>query len=176
MKRSGICGFQLVDVAAGSGQEVEKKINFGTPEWYHAVRHSAEEAKWLGLEMSIFSSPEWSEAGGAWVQPEQAMKKLEWSEAKIQGPVVFGSKLPQLPSNEGKTTSSSGPIDATPLLDDSLNTSVNIAAPAEGGPAWLQYEFAAPYTARAMTIGSRSRIPVGRILASDDGENFGPLW
>ena len=48
MKRSGIGGFQLVDVAAGSGQEVEKKINFGTPEWYHAVRHSAEEAKRLG--------------------------------------------------------------------------------------------------------------------------------
>jgi len=30
MKRSGIGGFQLVDVAAGGGQEVEKKINFGT--------------------------------------------------------------------------------------------------------------------------------------------------
>jgi alpha-L-rhamnosidase len=212
MKRSGIGGFQLVDVAAGSGQEVEKKINFGTPEWYHAVRHSAEEAKRLGLEMSIFSSPGWSEAGGPWVQPEEAMKKLVWSETKIQGPVVFGGKLPQPPSNEGpvrdlsvatnggsspqfyadtaviayrtpadessmaslnpKTTSSSGPIDATPLLDDSLNTSVNIVAPAGGGPAWLQYEFATSYTARAMTIGSRSRIPVGRILASDDGENF----
>src|SRR5215470_15621206 len=85
MKRAGIGGFQLVDVAAGSGQEVEKKINFGTPEWYHAVRHSAEEAKRLGLEMSIFSSPGWSEAGGPWVQPKQAMKKLVWSETSVQG-------------------------------------------------------------------------------------------
>ncbi len=101
MKRSGIGGFQLVDVAAGSGQEVEKKINFGTPEWYHAVRHSAEEAKRLGLEMSIFSSPGWSEAGGPWVQPEQAMKKLVWSETTVQGPRAFDGKLPQPPSNEG---------------------------------------------------------------------------
>ena len=45
MKRVGIGGFQLVDVAAGGGQTVDKKINFGTPEWYHAVHHAAEEAK-----------------------------------------------------------------------------------------------------------------------------------
>src|SRR5580698_5737767 len=101
MKRSGIGGFQLADVAAGNGQEVEKKINFGTPEWYHAVRHSAEEAKRLGLEMSIFSSPGWSEAGGPWVQPQQAMKKLVWSETNVKGPITFGDKLPEPPSNEG---------------------------------------------------------------------------
>ena len=39
MKRVGIGGFQLVDVASGNGQVVEPKINFGTEEWYHAVRH-----------------------------------------------------------------------------------------------------------------------------------------
>ena len=71
-----------------------------------------------------------------------------------------------------KVTTSSGPVDATALVDDSLNTSVNIVAPTDGSPAWLQYEFAAPYTARAMTIGSHNRIPVGKILASDDGTNF----
>ncbi len=49
---------------------------------------------------------------------------------------------------------------------------MNIVAPTDGSPAWLQYEFAAPYTARAMTIGSHNRIPVGKILASDDGTNF----
>jgi len=101
MKRSGIGGFQLADVAAGNGQEVDKKINFGTPEWYHAVRHSAEEAKRLGLEMSIFSSPGWSEAGGPWVKPEEAMKKLVWSETNLTGSQTFIGKLPQPPSNEG---------------------------------------------------------------------------
>ena len=33
-------GLQLADVASGSGQVVEPKINFATPEWYHAVLHS----------------------------------------------------------------------------------------------------------------------------------------
>ena len=101
MKRVGIAGFQIADVAAGSGQVVEKKINFGTSEWYHAVRHAAEEARRLNLEMSIFSSPGWSEAGGPWVKPEQAMKKLVWSETRVEGPQAFSAKLPEPPSNEG---------------------------------------------------------------------------
>src|SRR6202000_3545619 len=54
----------------------------------------------------------------------------------------------------------------------SLNPSFTISPPAEGGPAWLQHKFPTPYTARAMTVGSHNRIPVGRILASDDGANF----
>ena len=211
MKRSGIGGFQLADVASGSGQVVEPKINFATPEWYHAVLHSAEEAKRLGLEMSIFSCAGWSEAGGPWVKPEMAMKKLVWSETSITGGASFNSKLASPPSNEGpvrdstagsrpdaphfyvdsaviayrtpadevsmvslrpRVTTNNGPIDAAAFLDDSLTTFVTIAAPKDGGPAWLQYEFAQPYTARALSFGSRGRMPVGRILVSDDGITF----
>lgn len=210
MKRVGIGGFQLADVAAGGGQTVEKKIQFGSPEWYHAVQHTAQEAKRLGLEMGIFSSPGWSLAGGPWVKPDQGMKRLVWSETRAHGPVRFSEKLPQPPSNEGpvrdlrvstaggtgfyrdsvvvayrtpaeeqrmqalqpKATTNNGPVDASPLLDDSLNTFVNIVAPKDGSPAWLQYEFQQPYAARALTLGCRSRIPVGRILASDDGVSW----
>jgi hypothetical protein len=211
MQRVGIGGFQLVDVAQGNGQVVEPKINFGTEEWYHAVLHSAQLAKQLGLEMSIFSCAGWSEAGGPWVTPEMAMKRLVWSETDVAGPIQFSNKLAEPPSNEGtvrdsaaggtpsdphfyrdsaviayrtptdeapmaplhpKVTTSGGPIDGAALMDDSLQTSANIAAPRDGGPAWLQYEFAKPYTARALSLGSRGRIPVGRILASDDGVSF----
>ena len=209
MKRVGIGGFQLVDVASGNGQVVEPKIHFATPEWYHAVRHSAELAKQLDLEMSIFSCAGWSEAGGPWVTPQMAMKRLVWSETTVAGPAKFGEKLAQPPSNEGpvrdssagagpnashfyrdsvvlayrtpegptmaslhpKVTSSAGAVDAAPLMDDSLNTAVSIAAQKDT-PAWLQYEFAEPFTARALSLGVRGRIPVGRVLASDDGATW----
>ena len=208
MNRVGIGGFQLVDVASGNGQVVEPKINFGTEEWYHAVRHSAELAKQFGMEMSIFSCAGWSEAGGPWVTQQMAMKKLVWSETDVVGGKSFAGKLAQPPSNEGavrdsgaggtvtdppfyadsaviayrtpadetpmvslhpKVTTSGGPIDGKALLDDSLQTTVTIAPPKDGGPAWLQYEFAQPFTARALSLGSRGVIPVGKILASDDG-------
>lgn len=209
MKRVGIGGFQLVDVASGNGQVVEPKINFGTEEWYHAVKHSAELAKQLDLEMSIFSCAGWSEAGGPWVTPQMAMKKLVWSETDLAGPVKYGEKLASPPSNEGavrdsgaggggshfyedsaviayrtpaagipmvalhpKVTSSGGVVDPKALWDDSLNTAVTIAAAKEGGSTWLQYEFEQPFTARALSLGMRGRIPVGRILASDDGTKW----
>src|SRR3954468_17790275 len=101
MKRVGIGGMHLADVGFGGGQTVEKKILFGSPEWYDAVRHAAAEADRLGLEMTIFSSAGWSETGGPWVKPEQAMKKLVWSETAVEGPGRFHDKLPEPPSTIG---------------------------------------------------------------------------
>jgi len=51
--------------------------------------------------MTIFSSPGWSITGGPWVKPDQAMKKLVWSETTVEGPSRFTGRLPQPPSNNG---------------------------------------------------------------------------
>jgi hypothetical protein len=101
MKRVGIAGFQLADVAAGGGQTVPRKIVFGTPEWLDAVRHAAAEADRLGLEMDLFASPGWSLTGGPWVKPAQAMKKLVWSDTIVQGPRHVSVMLPHPPTNNG---------------------------------------------------------------------------
>ncbi|ACB75560.1 glycosyl hydrolase [Opitutus terrae] len=220
MKRVGLGGFQLADVNVGRGQEVEPKTPYGTPAWYDAVRHAAAEADRLGLEMSIFSSPGWSETGGPWVKPEQAMKKLVWSETVVDGGKRFSGKLASPPNAIGQIRDSGasyytsdstsapfyadaavvayrvpaaeprmadlhprvstheGEIDGTALLDDKLATLLTVKAP-EGGAAWVQFEFAEPFTARAITLGgsggSAKGIPVGRVLASDDGVSFRPL-
>ncbi|HYD85545.1 MAG TPA: glycosyl hydrolase, partial [Opitutus sp.] len=102
MKRSGIGGFMLADVNFGRGQTVDPKTPFGTPEWYEAVRFAASEAERLGLEMGIFSSPGWSETGGPWVKPEQAMKKFVWSETVVEGGQRFSGKLAAPPNNIGQ--------------------------------------------------------------------------
>jgi hypothetical protein len=223
MKRAGIAGFQLADVNAGGGQTVDQKTEFFTPQWFDAVRHAASESERLGLEMTIFSSAGWSETGGPWVKPEQAMKKLVWSETIVEGPRSFAGKLPQPPSNNGPfrnlitgaarpgstappdpthygdsaviayrtppdeadmresrpqaswSTGNAGAVDAIPLWDDDLNSVLTIAAPTGGGPAWVQYEFAQPFKARAISIAGRGGIPVGRILASDNGVDFRTL-
>jgi len=220
MKRVGIGGMQLADVNAGGGQPVEPKIAFGSPEWLDALRHAASEANRLNLEMTIFSSPGWSETGGPWVKPEQAMKKVVWSETTLAGPQSFSGKLRQPPSNNGpirnlspsaarvgnspprdptfygdsaviayptpadevdivdqphKLTTNVGVVDMTALLDDDLNTAVTVSPPPDGGPAWVQYEFAKPLKARAFSIAARGGIPLGRLLASDDGKDFRTL-
>jgi hypothetical protein len=101
MHRVGIGGFQLADVQLGGGQSVEPKVSFGTPEWYSAVRHAAERAQSLNLEMSIFSSAGWSLAGGPWVTPDHAMKRLVWSETDFTGGRAVSLRLPLPPANAG---------------------------------------------------------------------------
>jgi len=113
MKRVGIAGAQLADVSFGMGHTIEDKVEFGSPEWFQCVRHAAFEAQRLGLELAIFSSAGWSETGGPWVKPEQAMKKLVWSKTTVEGPRPFAGKLPQPPSSNGsfqnQTRRSRGP-------------------------------------------------------------------
>lgn len=101
MRRVGIGGAQIADIGMDGGQVLESKTLFFTPAWFDAIRHAALEAERLGLELGIFSSSGWSLTGGPWVQPQQAMKKLVWSETTLQGPASRTVKLPQPPSHTG---------------------------------------------------------------------------
>jgi len=101
MKRFGIAGFQLADVASGTGQETTEKIDFGSAKWLDAVHYAGKEADRLGLEMAMFSSAGWSLTGGPWVKPEEAMKKLVWSELQIEGGRFFEGNLPHPPTSIG---------------------------------------------------------------------------
>ncbi|MEJ2648435.1 MAG: glycosyl hydrolase, partial [Sedimentisphaerales bacterium] len=71
-----------------------------------------------------------------------------------------------------EVTSSGGEIDGEALMDDVFSTTANIGAGPDGN-AWVQYEFAQPVKARAVTlVSSRGAIPFGAIEVSDDGTNF----
>ncbi len=101
MKRAGIAGMQMFDGDMGTPQFVEKRLVWMTPEWKAALRHAAAEADRLGLEMAMASSGGWSETGGPSVRPEQAMKKVVWSETDVEGPRNFSGSLAHPPTVNG---------------------------------------------------------------------------
>jgi hypothetical protein len=101
MKRVGIGGMQMFDGSLGTPQFVEDRLVWMTPAWKSAFRHAASEANRLGLEMTMAASGGWSETGGPWVKPAQAMKKVVWSDTTVEGPRRFVGKLPKPPSNNG---------------------------------------------------------------------------
>jgi hypothetical protein len=101
MKRVGIGGMQMFDGNLGTPQFVDKRLVWMTPEWKDAFHHAGSEADRLGLEMSMAASGGWSESGGPWVKPEEAMKKVVWSETAVQGPRKFTGALAQPPSVNG---------------------------------------------------------------------------
>jgi hypothetical protein len=101
MKRVGLGGFQNFDAALATPQIVEKRLVYMTPEWKDAFQYAATLADQLGLEMAIAGSPGWSESGGPWVPPSQAMKKLVWTTTPIEGGRSFRGALPKPPSTTG---------------------------------------------------------------------------
>ena len=91
-------------------QVVEKRLVYMTPEWKDAFAYATTLADQLGLEEAIAGSPGWSESGGPWVPPAQAMKKVVWSETRVEGGRPFTGVLPKPPTT-------TGPFQNVPLLD-----------------------------------------------------------
>jgi hypothetical protein len=101
MHRVGIAGFQNFDAALFTPQVVDKRLVYMTPEWKAAFLHAIKKGDSLGFEMAVAGSPGWSESGGPWVKPAQAMKKLVWSETHVEGGTAFHGVLPPVPSETG---------------------------------------------------------------------------
>ena len=101
MHRVGLGGVTVFQGSIDTPQVVKKRLAYMTPEWKDAFRCAATTTKNLGMEMAIASSPGWSETGGPWVPPAQGMKKLVWSETRIEGGKPFTGSLPQPPDTSG---------------------------------------------------------------------------
>jgi hypothetical protein len=113
MKRIGIGGVQTFDANLLTPPVVPKRLVYMTPEWQKAFRFAARRAGELGLDLSIATSPGWSETGGPWVRAEDGVKKLVWSEAIVAGRKPLSIRLPAPPSI-------SGPFQELPAEGDQL--------------------------------------------------------
>ncbi|WP_321373082.1 glycosyl hydrolase [uncultured Draconibacterium sp.] len=114
LHKIGVGGFQNFDAGLTTPKIVDKRLVYMTPEWKDAFRFTTELADSLGLEMAIAGSPGWSESGGPWVNPEEAMKKVVWSELRVEGGQSFSGELPHPPTKSGtfQNLSAEGPLGA----------------------------------------------------------------
>ncbi|MGD0912605.1 MAG: glycosyl hydrolase, partial [Terracidiphilus sp.] len=93
MKKQGISGVLVFDAGTG-GLESPKGPEFMSDEWRGHFRHAVEEAGRLGIEMGINVCSGWN-AGGPWVEREDAIKAFVWSETHVEGPALFRGNLKQ---------------------------------------------------------------------------------
>jgi hypothetical protein len=84
MKQVGVAGVQVFDIGMGVPQVVDTPLNFMSPGWKEAFRFAGQECARLGLEMAMQSSGGWAESGSPWVKPEEAMKRVVWSDTIIR--------------------------------------------------------------------------------------------
>ena len=109
MTSVGIGGVQNFDVDLQTPVIVDRPVRYMTDEWQAMFRFAVEEADRRGLEFAIAASPGWSETGGPWVQPEDGLKKVVWSEILVSA----GQTVPPLPEPPRTT----GPFQDLPLYE-----------------------------------------------------------
>lgn len=95
MNQAGIVGFQNFDAGLATPQIVKNRLVYMTPEWKETFQYALHLADSLNFEMTIASSPGWSETGGPWVNEEDAMKKLVWRHIDVEGKKNIQITLPE---------------------------------------------------------------------------------
>ncbi len=156
MKRVGLGGVQHVEADLGTAQYVDQPLKLLSPGWREAFRFAAAECDRLGLDMTTNISPGWSECGGPWVKPEEAMKKAVWSETRVEGPRKFTAKLEPPPSVNGTLQNVERPREV-----------IEPPEMAAGAKPWTK-PTPAPYpTHYADSAVVAYRLPEGEVLMAD---------
>lgn len=86
MRRSGIGGFHQFDAGGIDMPRAAKvKLPYLSDGWKDAFRYAIDLADSFGMDVTIASAPGWSSTGGTWVEPRDAVKKLEWRSVDVEG-------------------------------------------------------------------------------------------
>ncbi len=92
-RAKGISGVNLICTGGYAGKAPLPGVKFLGDEWRELFRHAVREAKRLGIEIGFNLAGGWTMMG-PWVTPDNAMKKVVFSEVKLSGPTRFSGKLP----------------------------------------------------------------------------------
>lgn len=198
MQRIGVGGAQIFNAAQG---EPPGPVKVFSPEWFALVKHAVSEADRLGLTITMHNCAGWSESGGPWVTPPQAMQRVVWSELRVHGPQTLSMPLPAptlvvanycgdiavlaFPATADEhqsiaalapaiSTSTPG-VDLRPLLDGNGGAYVALPLPTDTAPEIITLDFRQPKACGSVRLVGREYLsmPVeGEIQTSDDGVAF----
>lgn len=61
-------------------------VKLFSDEWWKITQQAIRKAGRVGVDIGLFNSPGWSQSGGPWVKPEQAMRYLASTVQQVKGP------------------------------------------------------------------------------------------
>ncbi len=99
MRKQGINGALLFD-AGEAGPAAPRGPAFMSPEWCELYKHAVREADRCGIVLTVNLCSGWN-AGGPWITPEHAAKKLISSQKIVRGPGSVSVALPQPQAVQG---------------------------------------------------------------------------
>lgn len=147
------------------------KIKLLSDAWWEVLHTALKTAADLDIEIGIFNSPGWSQSGGPWIRPAQAMPYLASSQLAVTGPQSLHTLLPKpreqfqdvrviafpAPEGWGGFISDAQPKITSDLQTDSLfvltdhNPATEVVLQAKR-TFYIQFETDRAYTARSIAI------------------------
>jgi hypothetical protein len=85
MKQAGINRAFIGNIGLTDNESERGQVKFGTEEWWKILHTALKTATELGIDIGIFNSPGWSQSGGPWVKPNQAMRYLASTKIRVKG-------------------------------------------------------------------------------------------
>lgn len=145
-----------VNVRAKTNNGEGTPVEVLSPEWRELKMHALREAKRVGVDIYFFNCPGWSQSGGPWIQPEQSMRRVTWSEFESNGG-VFKQKV------RAKGVPGGGSQDIAVLAVPRLT---KVAVEAETVDQQYIFSHHEPFTARSLSIKGAVK---GTLFAIHDG-------
>jgi hypothetical protein len=114
----------------------------------------------LGVDIGIFNSPGWSQSGGPWVKPQQAMRCVVLPETRLHGPQHFEGKLAVAAGEYQDVAVLAFPV---PAGED------EVAEIAVRTPTRMQFAMEAPFTARSLSVQAVGKFGVRGVSRANGG-------
>ena len=140
MKRVGI-GEGYIGIIGGG------EVKALTEEWWQLIEHAIREGSRIGVDVGLFNCPGWSQSGGPWVKPEQAMRYVALQEVRVTGGKHFEGKLPQPKGDFQDLAVLAFPAPAHDA-DDAVAKGAKIARTPEA----VTFEMTEPFAARSLVV------------------------
>ncbi|MBN2291748.1 MAG: hypothetical protein JXM70_04945, partial [Pirellulales bacterium] len=164
MRRVGIGEAYIGIISGQSGTPQCDGIKALTDQWWGFIEHAVREGGHVGVDIGMFNSPGWSQSGGPWVKPHEAMRYVALPEMQLRGPQKFEGKLPTPP----------GEFQDIAVLAFPVPSSEGEQAKETGRTATeVTFEMPAPFTARSLTVKPVKPINImAELQVSDDGKQY----
>ncbi|MCD8134557.1 MAG: glycoside hydrolase family 2 [Parabacteroides gordonii] len=70
-----------------------RNVRLMSDEWWDILHTALKKASELNIEIGLFNSPGWTQAGGPWIKPSESMRYLTHSDLTVKGPQKISIKL-----------------------------------------------------------------------------------
>lgn len=167
MKRAGINRAFIGNIGQ-DGLYTERNVLMMSDEWWKILHTALKTASELDIEIGIFNSPGWSQSGGPWVKPDEAMRYLASAQIEVEGPRHIETTIAAHTADfeDVRTIAYPAPEEYASRPDAAIKTDFgadNAAAIADGDPATgitlpagrvntITFDCGRPYTARSLTL------------------------